>query len=388
MIKKWNKFIREFIENSDSLIDAKMSEIKDLIDSVGGDHNLLYEWENKNNHEIIINFNWDDLSIRYEFSIDNMIIVKIVSEQVDFQENVESIDEALDIIEKDIHSIIGISESKRIYGRKNMLRFGDFLNESRKNVINLKDFIKELKSFNSDISIDVPDSDLEINTLNNKEFAEIVSDFKDGKYDNDVNLLSQRIKSLLSRPVIKSMMDLLKAMEKYDKGFFVSDVLKQAMRISKVSGSKLDKLIKLYNKIPRAHYSGGQLEYRRFMDKLKDALKKENLIEPTRTLSFWRMNFYDDGNTSFTFSLPKEELESVKKEVDKYFKSLSNKYKIKDNIIHSYNEEEDVSGSVGITYYPELYKIDHNLLQETLDEIKKFLIELSNDMDIEVRNKK
>jgi hypothetical protein len=273
---------------------------------------------------------------------------------------------------------------------KNMLRFRDFLNESKliKNVINLKDFIKELQSFNSEFSIEVPDSDLEINTLNNREFAEIVDDFKDGKYDNDVDLLFQKIKSLLSRPVIKSMIDLLNAIETYDRGFYVSDIVKEAMRISKVSGSILDRLIKLYNKIPRAHYSGGQVEYRRFMDKLKDVLKKENLMEPTRTLSFWRMNFYDDGNTSFTFSLPKEELESVKKEVDKYFKSLSNKYKIKDNIIHSYNDEEDISGSVGITYYPELHKIDYNLVQKTLDEIKKFLIELSNDMNIKIKNKK
>jgi hypothetical protein len=113
MIKKWNEFIREFVENSDSLIDIKMTEIKELIDSVGGGHNLLYEWQNKNDHEIIINFNWDDLSIRYEFNIDNMNIIKIVSEQMDFQQDVDSIDEALDIIEKDIHNIIGISEAKR-----------------------------------------------------------------------------------------------------------------------------------------------------------------------------------------------------------------------------------------------------------------------------------
>lgn len=269
-----------------------------------------------------------------------------------------------------------------------MLRFRDFLNESKliKNVTKIQDFIKELKSFNSEANIDVPDSDLEIDTLNNKEFAEIVGDFKDGKYDNDIDLLFQRVKSLLSRPAIKSMKDLLTSIETYDRGFYVSDVVKEAMRISKVSGSTLDKLIKLYNKIPRAHYLGGHVEYRRFMDKLKGVLKKENLMESTRTLNFWRMDFYDDGNTSFKFILPKEELDTVKKEVDKYFKSLSNKYK-KDSIIHSYDEEEDITGSVGITYYPELYKIDHNLVQKTLDDIKKFLIELSNGMNIKIKNK-
>lgn len=111
MIKKWNQFIREFVENSDNTIDIKMTELKELIDSVGDGHNLLYEWKNKDNHEVIINFNWDSLSIKYEFNVDNMSIVKVVNEQIDFQESVDSIDEALDIIEKDIHNIIGISES-------------------------------------------------------------------------------------------------------------------------------------------------------------------------------------------------------------------------------------------------------------------------------------
>lgn len=111
MIKKWNEFIREFVENSDNIIDIKMTELKELIDSVSDGHNLLYEWENKDNHEIIINFNWDDLSIRYEFNIDDMFISKIANEKIDFQKSIDSIDEALDIIEKDIHNIIGISES-------------------------------------------------------------------------------------------------------------------------------------------------------------------------------------------------------------------------------------------------------------------------------------
>ena len=32
MIKKWNQFIREFVENSNSVVDAKMQEIKELVD--------------------------------------------------------------------------------------------------------------------------------------------------------------------------------------------------------------------------------------------------------------------------------------------------------------------------------------------------------------------
>jgi hypothetical protein len=105
------KIFEEFIENSDNIIDAKMSEIKDLINGVGGD-NLLYEWENKDNHELIINFTYNGLVIRYEFDIDDMKISKIVDNKIDFTEIVESIDEGLDIIEEDVYMILGVSESE------------------------------------------------------------------------------------------------------------------------------------------------------------------------------------------------------------------------------------------------------------------------------------
>jgi hypothetical protein len=47
------KLFEEFIENSDNIIDAKMSEIRDLIEGISDEgHNLIYEWENKDNHEL------------------------------------------------------------------------------------------------------------------------------------------------------------------------------------------------------------------------------------------------------------------------------------------------------------------------------------------------
>ena len=113
MIKKWNQFILEFIENSDSLIDAKMQELKDLIESVSDGQNLIYEWENKNDHELIVNFTNNELSIRYEFKVDEMVVNKIVGDVVDFSECVSSIDEGLEIIEKDIHMILNINERRR-----------------------------------------------------------------------------------------------------------------------------------------------------------------------------------------------------------------------------------------------------------------------------------
>jgi hypothetical protein len=117
MIKKFQEFIREFIENSDNVIDAKLQELKDLIDGMS-DNSILYEWENRSDHEVIINFTTNELSIRYEFDIDQMYVAKFVGNTTDFQTYVESIDEGLEVIEKDIHGILGISEKSRTPGEK------------------------------------------------------------------------------------------------------------------------------------------------------------------------------------------------------------------------------------------------------------------------------
>lgn len=113
MILKWNQFIREFIGNSDSIVDMKMQEIKDLVDSISNGQNMVYEWENKSDHQLNVSFSTDDLSIKYEFDIDDMHVTKTAGEVLDFECNVDSIDEGLDIIEKDIQSILGISEEIR-----------------------------------------------------------------------------------------------------------------------------------------------------------------------------------------------------------------------------------------------------------------------------------
>lgn len=111
MIKSWIEFLKEeFIEDSDSVIDAKMEELNDLISNVSDGDNIMYQWESKNNNELVVNFLYNDLSIRYEFDIDNLKIVKITDKSVNFSKSVSSIDEALDIVEKDIHNVLGISE--------------------------------------------------------------------------------------------------------------------------------------------------------------------------------------------------------------------------------------------------------------------------------------
>ncbi len=122
MIKKWNEFIREFVEdNTNSVIDAKMEELRDLINGVTDGQNIIYEWENKNDHQLSINFSSNGLDIKYEFDIDDLYVTKVAGETVDFKTDVESIDEGLEIIEKDIYSILGISEAKK--GRPKAQRY-------------------------------------------------------------------------------------------------------------------------------------------------------------------------------------------------------------------------------------------------------------------------
>jgi len=120
MIKKWNEFIREFVE-SENFIDAKMQELKDLVDGATDGNNIIYEWENKDDHELTVTFSTGDLSIRYDFDIDDLRVIKTAGNNIDFQTSVESIEEGLDIIEKDIQSILGISErvkAQKYKGRK------------------------------------------------------------------------------------------------------------------------------------------------------------------------------------------------------------------------------------------------------------------------------
>lgn len=112
MVKSWIEFLKEeFIENSHSVIDAKMEELNDLISNLSDGNNIMYQWESKENNELVINFLFNDLSIRYELNIKNLEVNKVVGDEIDFTESVDSIDEALDIVEKDIHNILGISES-------------------------------------------------------------------------------------------------------------------------------------------------------------------------------------------------------------------------------------------------------------------------------------
>jgi len=120
MIKNWNQFIREFVE-SGGYIDTRMQEIKDLLEGISGDQNIVYEWENNNDHRVITSFSTDGISVTYDFDVDDLRLVKTAGETIDFEIDVESIEEGLERIEHDIKSILGIDErvkSQRYKGHK------------------------------------------------------------------------------------------------------------------------------------------------------------------------------------------------------------------------------------------------------------------------------
>ena len=119
-IKRFKQFVNENVNNPDSYLDSKMQEIKDMIGTIENGTSLIYDWENKNDHELYINFSKDDLSIRYEFDIDDLKLTKIAGGATDFQTAVDSMDAGINMIESDINSILGVNESVfNIFKNKN-----------------------------------------------------------------------------------------------------------------------------------------------------------------------------------------------------------------------------------------------------------------------------
>ena len=82
---------------------------------------LMYHWENKNDEAIVITFQFDGVAVKYDFDIDEGVLTKTSDDQIEFEEMVESKEEGLDMIEKDIQMMLGISErvkAQRYKGKK------------------------------------------------------------------------------------------------------------------------------------------------------------------------------------------------------------------------------------------------------------------------------
>lgn len=113
MIFRWVEFIREFKQEGINLnyVNAKLHELEDLFDDV--EHDFYF---NVSNNLIRIEFGNISTDVHHGFNIvieelnnlQNVTMTKDSGEKLDL----ESVEEALDIIEKDIYNYLGISESR------------------------------------------------------------------------------------------------------------------------------------------------------------------------------------------------------------------------------------------------------------------------------------
>ena len=108
MIKKFSHYILESKDNS--IIDAKLDELSDLLKNSSNKTDLMYQWEDEEESELIINFMIDNKSYRYEFELDDLFLIKIIENKIDYTKKVSSIDEGMDMIEKETQDIINVNE--------------------------------------------------------------------------------------------------------------------------------------------------------------------------------------------------------------------------------------------------------------------------------------
>lgn len=103
MIYNWKKYILlEYNEQSELLISTKIQELKELIGSLNSTNKIIYEIENKDDHEVIFVFTLDGESIKYELKIDDLMIIKTIDSVLDFSKDLDSWEEGFEIIENDL----------------------------------------------------------------------------------------------------------------------------------------------------------------------------------------------------------------------------------------------------------------------------------------------
>jgi hypothetical protein len=107
------KFIKLFESFSKSnYVSTKVEELTDLVFNFSPSNNLIYQWKDDSNNHLIVILNTEDMSIKYEFDIENMLLIKTTDGDI-IEYNTTSVDDGFDYIEKDIYKIIGISERLR-----------------------------------------------------------------------------------------------------------------------------------------------------------------------------------------------------------------------------------------------------------------------------------
>jgi hypothetical protein len=100
---KFIKLIKEFKENN--LIDAKMSELKDIISNIS-DQEILYEWENKFDHQLFITFSIKENNYKYELDINDLFLKKYNNDNLIYDKTLSSLEEGLNTIYNDVLELL------------------------------------------------------------------------------------------------------------------------------------------------------------------------------------------------------------------------------------------------------------------------------------------
>lgn len=112
MIKSWLEFIKDNIELGSSL-EYKMEEINRVISDASNGENISYNWQNKDNNRLIINFIFKENPIGYDLNFINKELKKFLNNEEIFSITVKSENEGIEIIKRDILSLINLNEKKR-----------------------------------------------------------------------------------------------------------------------------------------------------------------------------------------------------------------------------------------------------------------------------------
>lgn len=122
MIKSWEEFEKE------NYIIAKMEELIDLISNFCDGHNISYNWRKDTGEKLLVSFRFDDLLLNYNLDMINFHITREKNGVIDLDDDLSSNEEGIDIIEKDVHDVLGVTESYTV------VKYSDIfiLNENKK----------------------------------------------------------------------------------------------------------------------------------------------------------------------------------------------------------------------------------------------------------------
>ena len=195
LLESKSKFIRKFFEfvqnstESTSFINSKLEELEDMVVGFSEGRNLMYEWKNKNDHNIIITYQVNGLSTKFELDLVENTLRKAEDGETVMKKNIDSVDNGLALIEKEIQKDLRIYESYQ----KESDEFELIWNELQEWMIK-KTSEKKPERLKENFLMICRDSD-----LTNKEKSEKISAYLDlsvdlnGKYEELIELISELI---------------------------------------------------------------------------------------------------------------------------------------------------------------------------------------------------